>query len=401
MFTPTEDQIRSFRLRAHHLDREYGKESILEAAGACGLQNSPPGAWEAAVRCRIPGYGREELSDLLEEKKVLLQAWSLRGAPFVFPTEEREIFLNALIPEKGEEWIYTRGIGLALDVLEMREEELLERLLRVIPGLNGRVIQGKNELDQTLAEWMERELPEEKKEAWNRPSMYGSPDRQTVGGAAVSFLLRPCSFLGQVVFGKRQGVSPSFTGTAAWLGGKMAEEIPRQADPAAARLLVRKFLRCYGPAVPDHFAAWLGCSGKQARRMWALASEEMEPVSVLGKKEFILAEDRAALDARPDFSRGLLLLSAHDPYLDQRERYFLQKDPALCRRIWRTTANPGVVVNEGRAAGIWTARKKKEKLEVEITLWEPAAEERRLRELAEEYGAFRKLELTGVKVRRE
>ena len=94
-------------------------------------------------------------------------------------------------------------------------------------------------------------------------------------------------------------------------------------------------------------------------------------------------------------------MSAHYPYLDQRERYFLQKDPALCRRIWRTTANPGVVVNEGRAAGIWTARKKKEKLEVEITLWEPAAEERRLRELAEEYGAFRKLELTGVKVRRE
>lgn len=401
MFTPTEDQIRSFRLRAHYLDREYGKESILEAAGACGLQNSPPGAWEAAVRCRIPGYGREELSDLLEEKKVLLQAWSLRGAPFVFPTEEREIFLNALIPEKGEEWIYTRGIGLALDVLEMREEELLERLLRVIPGLNGRVIQGKNELDQTLAEWMERELPEEKKEAWNRPSMYGSPDRQTVGGAAVSFLLRPCSFLGQVVFGKRQGVSPSFTGTAAWLGGKMAEEIPRQADPAAARLLVKKFLRCYGPAVPDHFAAWLGCSGKQARRMWALASEEMEPISVLGKKEFILVEDRAALAARPDFSRGPLLLSAHDPYLDQRERYFLQKDPALCRRIWRTTANPGVVVNEGRVAGIWTARKKKEKLEVEITLWEPAAEERRLRELAEEYGAFRELELTSVRVRRE
>lgn len=401
MFIPTEDQIRSFRLHSHHLDREYGEESILEVAGACGLQNSPPGAWEAAVHCRVPGCGREELSCLLEEKKELLQAWSLRGAPFVFPTAEREIFLNALIPAEGEEWIYTRGIGLALDALEMSEEELLERLLRVIPRLNGRVIQGKNELDQTLAEWMERELPEEKREAWNRPSMYGSPDRQTVGGAAVSFLLRPCSFLGQVAFGKRQGVSPSFTGTAAWLDGRMEKEIPRQADPAAARLLVRKCLRCYGPAVPDHFAAWLGCSGKQARRMWALAAEEMEPVSVLGKKEFILTEDREALAARPDFSRGLLLLSAHDPYLDQRERHFLQKNPALCRRIWKTTANPGVVVNEGRAAGIWTARKKKEKLEVEITLWEPAGEERRLRELAEEYGAFRKLELTGITVRRE
>ncbi len=397
MNSPTEDQIRSFRLRSHHLDRIYGRETLLEAAGACGLQNSPPGAWEAAIHNRIPELGGKELRVVLEENKILLQAWSFRGVPVVFPAEERRTFLSALIPAEGEPWIYTRGIGLALDALGLDFDYLLRLLLQVIPGLDHRSISGKNELDQMLAAWMEPFLPEEKRQIWNQPSMYGSPDRQTVGGAAVSFLLRPCSFMGQVVFGKRRGGSPEFTSAGRWLNE--ADREPGQTDlpgpdGEASRCLVRKFLHCYGPSSPDLFGEWLGCSGKQARRMWNLAAEEMEPVSVMGKKKFFLREDRQILFESPDFSRGPLLLSGYDPYLDQRDRQILQPDSRLRRKIWRTVANPGAVVTEGRVTGIWTARKKKDGLEVDISLWEPGDSRRRLTELAEDYAAFRGLALS-------
>lgn len=397
MNSPTEDQIRSFRLRSHHLDRIYGRETLLEAAGACGLQNSPPGAWEAAIHNRIPELGGKELRDILEENKILLQAWSFRGVPVVFPAEERRTFLSALIPAEGEPWIYTRGIGLALDALGLDFDYLLRLLFQVIPGLDHRSISGKNELDQMLAAWMEPFLPEEKRQIWNQPSMYGSPDRQTVGGAAVSFLLRPCSFMGQVVFGKRRGGSPEFTSAGRWLNE--ADREPGQTDlpgpdGEASRCLVRKFLHCYGPSSPDLFGEWLGCSGKQARRMWNLAAEEMEPVSVMGKKKFFLREDRQILFESPDFSRGPLLLSGYDPYLDQRDRQILQPDSRLRRKIWRTVANPGAVVTEGRVTGIWTARKKKDGLEVDISLWEPGDSRRRLTELAEDYAAFRGLALS-------
>ena len=369
MNSPTEDQIRSFRLRSHHLDRIYGRETLLEAAGACGLQNSPPGAWEAAIHNRIPELGGKELRVVLEENKILLQAWSFRGVPVVFPAEERRTFLSALIPAEGEPWIYTRGIGLALDALGLDFDYLLRLLFQVIPGLDHRSISGKNELDQTLAAWMEPFLPEEKRQIWNQPSMYGSPDRQTVGGAAVSFLLRPCSFMGQVVFGKRRGGSPEFTSAGRWLNE--ADREPGQTDlpgpdGEASRCLVRKFLHCYGPSSPDLFGEWLGCSGKQARRMWNLAAEEMESVSVMGKKKFFLREDRQ----------------------------ILQPDSRLRGKIWRTVANPGAVVTEGRVTGIWTARKKKDGLEVDISLWEPGDSRRRLTELAEDYAAFRGLALS-------
>ena len=397
MNSPTEDQIRSFRLRSHHLDRIYGRETLLEAAGACGLQISPPGAWEAAILNRIPELGGKELRDVLEENKILLQAWSFRGVPVVFPAEERRTFLSALIPAEGEPWIYTRGIGLALDALGLDFDYLLRLLFQVIPGLDHRSISGKNELDQMLAAWMEPFLPEEKRQIWNQPSMYGSPDRQTVGGAAVSFLLRPCSFMGQVVFGKRRGGSPEFTSVGRWLNE--ADREPGQTDlpgpdGEASRCLVRKFLHCYGPSSPDLFGEWLGCSGKQARRMWNLAAEEMEPVSVMGKKKFFLREDRQILFESPDFSRGPLLLSGYDPYLDQRDRQILQPDSRLRRKIWRTVANPGAVVTEGRVTGVWTARKKKDGLEVDISLWEPGDSRRRLTELAEDYAAFRGLSLS-------
>ena len=397
MNSPTEDQIRSFRLRSHHLDRIYGRETLLEAAGACGLQNSPPGAWETAIHNRIPELGGKELRDVLEENKILLQAWSFRGVPVVFPAEERRTFLSALIPAEGEPWIYTRGIGLALDALGLDFDYLLRLLFQVIPGLDHRSISGKNELDQTLAAWMEPFLPEEKRQIWNQPSMYGSPDRQTVGGAAVSFLLRPCSFMGQVVFGKRRGGSPEFTSVGRWLNE--ADREPGQTDlpgpdGEASRCLVRKFLHCYGPSSPDLFGEWLGCSGKQARRMWNLAAEEMESVSVMGKKKFFLREDRQILFESPDFSRGPLLLSGYDPYLDQRDRQILQPDSRLRGKIWRTVANPGAVVTEGRVTGIWTARKKKDGLEVDISLWEPGDSRRRLTELAEDYAAFRGLALS-------
>ena len=205
------EQARRHRLRAHHLDRAYGIEDAAELAGACGMQNTPPGAWETALFNRAPACRREDAERLLYGEKTLVQAWSLRGAPVVFPAAESAAFLSALVPAKGEPWAYTKGIGLALDALGMEFDRLLELLVRAMPRLDDEAIASKVALDQTLADWVEPLLPANKRAAWRQPSMYGSPDKQTVGGAAVSFLLRPCSFMGLVVFGERAGATPTFT----------------------------------------------------------------------------------------------------------------------------------------------------------------------------------------------
>ena len=419
MNEPNLAQIRAFRLRAHHLDRTYAYEDIPEAVGACGMQNTPPGAWENALYHRIPSCSLMQMEQLLygdpkslensgspkasETGRMLLQAWSLRGAPFVFPVSESGAFLSALIPQTDEPWIYTRGITLALDYLGMEMEPLLELLKQVMIRLDNAVITGKNSLDQTLAEWMLPLLPKEKQALWNQPSMYGEPDRQTVGGAVVSFLLRPCAFCGLVVFGRRLPEGPSFTSFRNWLGTSLPLE--EAARKKAQKALVRKYLHCYGPAVPAMFADWLGCSKEQARRLWAAVSEEMEEVRVSGKKAWILADDHDSLFSTPDFSRPLLLLNGYDPYLDQRDRAMLQPDRTLQRKIWRTVSNPGAVIFQGKAVGIWTSRKKGSGLDVEVTLWkdeegklpEEATLFRELSGMVEEWSAFRGLSVRGIR----
>lgn len=267
MDSVSKEQIRQFRLHTHHLDKWYQKADAESIAGACGFQNTPPGAWEIALHNRILDCSQEDMRKMLEVERTLLQAWSFRGAPVVFPTAESDAFLSALVPEQDEPWIYTQGIQLALDYLQMPIEELLLLIKQVMPRLDGEVLKSKTMLDQTLAEWMLPLLPNDKRDLWNKPSMYGNPEKQTVGGAVVSFLLRPCAFMGLVVFGKREGISPTFTSYKNWTGHSLkVEGIP-------GRKLVRKYLHCYGPASIRGFADWLGCSFAQAMRLWQTATD--------------------------------------------------------------------------------------------------------------------------------
>lgn len=383
--TVTREQARAFRLRRHHLDRPLPSGGLVEAAAGCGVQNSPPGAWETALWNRVEGVTLPQLEQALYGEKTLLQAWSVRGVPLVFPTKDAGVFLTPLCAQPGEEpWIYTRGITGALDALGLDFDDLLPLVETACACLEGETVLSKEALDRRLAGVIEPMLPPEVRPAWNAPSMYGQPDRQTVGGAAVSFLLRPCSFRGKVVFGAREGIYPTFTSPARWLG----RSLPNHPDGAGE--LVRRFLRCYGPTQVSDFQSWLGCSPRQAKRLWGGIEDELEPVELEGKRRWVLAEDLNLL-SQGEEGEQLLLLGSHDPYLDLRDRELILPDKARQRQVWKTVGNPGAVLLWGRVIGLWTVRTRGDKLDAAVTLFEPLspAQRSRLEELAQGYAAFR------------
>ena len=80
---------------------------------------------------------------------------------------------------------------------------------------------------------------------------------------------------GLVVFGERNGISPTFTSYKTWVGRGLEAD-----HQEAAKELVRKYLHCYGPATPDLFVTWLGCSKKQGRRLWELAAQELSLIHI-------------------------------------------------------------------------------------------------------------------------
>ena len=383
--TVTGEQVRALRLRRHHLDRLLPSGGLVEAAAVCGVQNSPPGAWETALWNRVEGVTLPQLEQALYGEKTLLQAWSIRGVPLIFPTVDAGVFLAPLCAQPGEEpWIYTRGITGALDALGLDFDDLLPLVETACACLEGETVLSKEALDRRLAGVIEPMLPPEVRPAWNAPSMYGQPDRQTVGGAAVSFLLRPCSFRGKVVFGAREGIYPTFTSPARWLGRSLLNH------PDGVRELVRRFLRCYGPAQASDFQSWLGCSPKQAKRLWGGIEDELAPVELDGKRRWVLAEDLNLL-SQGEEGEQLLLLGSHDPYLDLRDRELILPDKARQRQVWKTVGNPGAVLLGGRVIGFWSVRTRGDKLDAAVTLFEALepAQRSRLEELAQGYAAFR------------
>ena len=109
--TVTGEQVRALRLRRHHLDRPLPSGALVEAAAGCGVQNSPPGAWETALWNRVEDVTLPQLEQALYGEKTLLQAWSIRGVPLVFPTKDAGVFLAPLRAQPGAEpWPYTREL---------------------------------------------------------------------------------------------------------------------------------------------------------------------------------------------------------------------------------------------------------------------------------------------------
>ena len=137
--------------------------------------------------------------------------------------------------------------------------------------------------------------------------------------------------------------------------------------------------------------------------MWQEVRPEMEPAKISGKTVWYLSDDREALFAPADPSRNLLLTDGHDPYLDQRDRWILQPDKALHRKIWRTVANPGTVIWQGEIIGIWNGRRSSRGLNIHMDIWKnPFDTEEELRRMLEdhvaEYAAFRQLSLSDFSI---
>ena len=185
-------QVRGFRLQNHHLAQSQPISALSTIVGACGLQNTPPYAWLTASHNRLPAITRTQLTQALESNKLLLQAWSYRGAPVIFPTEQASIFLTALIPEADEQpWIYTRGLLPTLPELGLTLEQALHYVITACHQLQQQTIVSKARLDQLLAALITPELPATIKAKWLSASPYSN--QQTLGAAVVSFLLRPCA----------------------------------------------------------------------------------------------------------------------------------------------------------------------------------------------------------------
>lgn len=344
------DEVTAFRLDGHGLTARV--RSLTEAAGRCPVQNSPPGSAGAALNARTRDASGVE--DALRQDRSLLQAFAARGAPHIFPSAAVGTFLLGLSPETEEELLgYLGGARAGLSRVRLAATDLVELAADAATEyLDGRAVT-KDELGRALGELLTDQLPATAdRRAWRARSEYAA--QQFLGESLVRFALPALSLRGLLCHGGLRGRSPLLRRTDQWLG--------RPIDTPDSPGLVRRFLRCYGPADPAGLAAWAGITRAHAERLF----DTMDTVEY-GHGLRIHPDDRALLASAPR-PRVTRLLPPHDPYLHTPDRDRLVPDKSWQREIWRTVGNPGVVLHHGTIAGTWRPRKSGSRLDLTVEL---------------------------------
>lgn len=339
----------AFRLAAHHLTDRLDDQFLPTAAGACGIQDSPPGSALLALHARVRNLTQDRLHRAVAEDKVLLQSWCMRGAPYCFPTSDAPVFTAGLLPptEQAMRQLIL-GVGPAVDELGLSLTETVALLdVQIGAVLSDRRL-AIDELGKELAAAVTDKLSTRQRAIWIHEGPYAAG--QPLGEAVVHFCLRILTLQGVVCFAPRVGNKAPFVLVDEWLGRPIQE-----IDPGTARTeLLRRYLHCYGPSTKADFAAWLGVRAGDASPWWDLVETELTQVDV-GRRAWVLTKDLESLQS-PREPHGVRLLPPRDPYTQLRDRDTIV-DRQHHREIWQTVGDPGTILVDGTIAGTWRPRK--------------------------------------------
>jgi Winged helix DNA-binding domain len=307
----------------------------LDPAGAVthllAVQAQDPRAARLALRARGAARTAAEVDAALTDDRAVVAGWLMRGTLHLVAREDYR-WLLALTADQNAATIRRRLTQLGVT------DDAAERAVALI--------------ERALAE----DGPLPRAQLAERLRAAGLPAE----GQAVPHLLALATGRGTIVLGPVRDGRHAFALTRDWLG---APDRAPDRDAALAEL-ARRYLAGYGPATAADLAAWAGLPLRDARAgLGSIAGD----VDELGGGLVDLAGRAPAPDHAPP-----RLLPAFDPYvLGWKDRTFTV--PAEHAR--RVHPGGGVVravaTVDGLAVATWSARRRGERLAVDIEPFSP------------------------------
>ncbi len=369
-------QVAAFRLSRHHLSERAPTKALISVVhDMAGAQAQLLSAAQISLWARVRDLRIAHVEEALSER-TLVKASCMRRTLFLVPAEHLAIFVRGSARRAEKEIRWTRGKGVpdrvvdaaidaALGALDrpLTRPEIAERVSRAL-GMRMRAIHGGG---------------------WGRRTKVAAVPVGELTFPVVD-LLHLAAARGVVCSGPNRGNEPTFVRADAWI--PQWQDVPRE---QAEGILLRRYLRAFGPATATDFALWTGMSLTDAREIWAREEADFAPVSVQGWEAAVLREDFDEL-AQAELERPLIRLL---PYFDsfllghrEREHLVATKDQKNVYRAQGWIAP--VVLVDGRAAAVWAHARKRNHLRVDVTKF--ASISRRItadvREEARDLGRF-------------
>ncbi|MBO0702298.1 MAG: winged helix DNA-binding domain-containing protein, partial [Candidatus Dormibacteraeota bacterium] len=251
----------AFRVAAHSLDTRRSLSLLYDVVSACGMPNVPAPAANLALHARLHGLDRLQVTAGLRNGD-LFSLWGPRRMPYIVGGPDVLVFGLGALPDRedalrtvlGGDQDPVNAAGLtAASALAMVAAAITEAL-RQAPMTKGELsaaLHGR--LPVALEPWCGACRSNHVPESLFRMGATAAGALGD-GGDPERFQLRT------------QGLA----------------EVPA-AHLAAARLeLVRRFLRCFGPAGPQAFAAWAGTGVDDAMRRWTRLGDELVEMDLDG-----------------------------------------------------------------------------------------------------------------------
>ena len=311
----------AFRLARSGLVQRAAASEELAAAAACPASDFSRDAALLALAARAEGVTREAYDAAVEDGAVVV-AYVMRGAIHAVAPGDHALYGRALLARDDDEL----GVQLGRQVqkIGVPPGEALAEVTEAVDKVlaNGTKLD-KNDLHAALRERVRDEL---------------MPWCKGCGSHHVAPMLWRYA---TVAAGARLDAERRYL---------LAKGRTKKAPDASKA--VRRFLSFYGPATPAAFAEWAGLARSHAQRLW----DAVETVDSDGGGALLPGDVAAA--ASPPTARGIRLLPPGDPYLQKPNRALLAPDDATRKRLFRPTASPGAVLQDGRLVALWRAKAK-------------------------------------------
>ncbi|MFI8002197.1 winged helix DNA-binding domain-containing protein [Streptomyces sp. NPDC086010] len=334
---------------ARRLDRQFlpdgaspatgGGDAVAGAVAAMlGAHAQVLSAAELSVGLRAAGVTRTDVRTSLWTGRTLVKTFGPRGTVHLLPAADLPMWTGALSAVPAGTGPFSRDA-------RMTPEQVEAVLAAVADALTGAELT----IDELSEEVVARTGP------WA-----GDPVMPTFQGMWPRWrqVLHLAGHRGALRYAPNRGRKATYTNPGV---------VPLPA-PEATASLVRRYLRAYGPATPDHFARWLAAPRGWAGRLF----EELAGAGTIERVDFedcgaawVVAGDTLFPSAPP---RGVRLLPYFDAFaIASRPRERLYPGAAYERApAGGQAGNFPVLLVDGAVAGVWHQRRSGKRIAVTV-----------------------------------